>query len=367
MDYEQLISKVVDAENVCGSNLEDDASFQNFFFEAEGTPERFDGQNTVPAEHPDWRAIKKQALVFLNTTRDLKLISVLAQSVLNTEGIIKFEQCLNGIVQLLSNQWTSVFPPLDEDEGDPLERISALGHLSDQTFIISILKDTPITVSKVFGKVTLRLIDQAADNSGSKVDGALTLSQVSAVFNECDKDELTAMFNAINQSKEHLELINSIFIEQAGNNYNVSIDNVVKTFTHLSSTLEKYANLTLETEVSETVTSTSNEAETEEVKMSSNSQNSNSELSFQSAGLKLSSRQDVERCFDLICAYYTEYEPSSPIPVLINRSKKLVHMEFIDIVKEIMPDALKGIIQLGGIVEESTTEEQQSSSSASTW
>jgi type VI secretion system protein ImpA len=154
MDYDQLITKVVNAANECGSNLEDDSSFQNFFFEAEGTPERFDVQSTVPAEHPDWRAIKKQALLFLDKTRDIKLFSVLAQSVLNTEGIIKFEQSLNGIAQLLSNHWVAVYPSLDEDEddGDPLERISALGHLSDNSFIINVLKDASITKSKVLAK-----------------------------------------------------------------------------------------------------------------------------------------------------------------------------------------------------------------------
>jgi len=363
MDYHNLITAVVDVSEVCGSNLEDDSNFQNFFFESEGTPERFDGQNTVPAEPPEWRTVKKQALSYMEKTRDLKLISILAQSVLNTEGIAKFEQCLSGLAQLIDEYWNEVFPSLDEDDGDPLERISALGHLSDNTFIVSVLKNTPIVQSKVFGKVTLRAIERATDSSVSKGSGDLDISQINAVFKESDDEEIASMFSAIKQSIVHLESLNNTFIEKAGNNYNVNFDNTIKTLTHLAASLEKYGNVkVVETiEPQDDDTPASSTKSTGENKVTSNTQNSQNGLSFQDGNFKLSSREDVEHCFDLICAYYTEYEPSSPIPVLINRSKKLVHMDFMDIVKEIMPDALEQISKLGGIVEE----EQQSSTNNS--
>jgi type VI secretion system protein ImpA len=113
MDYDQEISADLSGDAVCGVNLEDDSGFQNFFFEAQGTPERFDGQSTVPAEPPEWRAVKKQALEYFKSTKDLKLAGILTQAVLNTEGIVKFEQCLNGILELVQNKWSDVFPPLD--------------------------------------------------------------------------------------------------------------------------------------------------------------------------------------------------------------------------------------------------------------
>ncbi|MFB1034956.1 MAG: type VI secretion system ImpA family N-terminal domain-containing protein, partial [Sinobacterium sp.] len=77
MDYDQQIGSTVSNNEVCGINLEDDPGFQNFFFVSQGTPERFDGQSTIPAEAPDWRAVKKQGLEYLEKTRDLNLISVL--------------------------------------------------------------------------------------------------------------------------------------------------------------------------------------------------------------------------------------------------------------------------------------------------
>jgi len=365
MDYYNLITAAVDVSEVCGSNLEDDSSFQNFFFESEGTPERFDGQNTVPAEPPEWRTVKKQALSYLEKTRDLKLISILAQSVLNTEGIVKFEQCLNGLAQLVDEYWNEVFPSLDEDDGDPLERISALGHLSDNTFIVSVLKNTPIAQSKVFGKVTLRAIERATDSSISKGSGDLDISQINAVFKENDDEEITLMFSAIERCVVHLKSLNNTFIAKAGNDYNVNFDNTIKTLSHIAASIEKYGNVkiveTIEPQGDEPTPSTTS---TGENKVTSNTQNSQNGLSFQDGNFKLSSREDVEHCFDLICAYYTEYEPSSPIPVLINRSKKLVHMDFMDIVKEIMPDALDQITKLGGIVEQDSQQESAASNAS---
>jgi len=364
MDYDQLISTAVDVANECGSNLEDDSAFQNFFFESEGTPERYDGQTTTPAEPPDWRSVKKQANEFLKKTRDLKLLSIFAQSVLNTEGIIKFEQCLNGIAQLVESQWTLFYPLLDEDDGDPLERISALGHLSDKTFIVKTLKSIPIIQSKVLGNITLHLIDRASDPSTTKKDSDLDIAQVKGVFKDSDSDEILQIYNAVNQSVTHLNTINQTFIAQAGNEYNVNFDVTTDVLTHLATTIKKYGN------VQEKVIEAVAESNNDEQLSNTSSQSTVSETTmktpaFDSADMKLTSRQDVERCFDLICNYYNEFEPSSPIPVLVNRSKKLVNLDFLAIVKDIFPDALDQVQKLGGITEQDQESESSSSTSNS--
>jgi type VI secretion system protein ImpA len=359
MDYEQKISTDISSSAVCGANLEDDSAFQNFFFESQGIPERFDGQNTSPAEPPDWRAVKNKALEFLEKTHDLKLISILSQCVLNTEGVIKFEQCLNGIYQLVTVKWDDVYPSLDDEDGDPLERVSALGYLVDDAFVLSVLKTMPIVTSKVFGKITLQAIDKAIE-PGTGGSG-LGISQIVGVFNDSDKDELTKIFIAVNQCVAHLNGISQCFVDKAGSEYNVNFDKTIEVLNHLSNMLDKYGKVKVEVESPEANNESSidvaNPMETNEGDMST--------VSFQSNQMKLTSRKDVERCFELISNYYSEFEPSSPIPILINRSKKLVNLQFLDIIKDIYPDALDHVNQLGGITQES--KEEDSSSSGSDW
>lgn len=373
MNYDELISSAVSADNVCGENLEDDSSFQNFFFESEGTPERFDGQTTTPAEPPDWRSVKKSAIGFLEKTHDLKLISILAQSILNTEGIIKFEECLSGLAKLVSTQWNKFYPPLDEDDGDPMERISALGHLTDKGFIVNIVKTTPIINSKLLGKISLQVIDRAIDPATNKSDSDLDLVQIKGGFKDSDSDEVLAFYNATNLCIEHLNSINQSFIENASNEYNVNFDATIEVLSHLAATIKKYGNINTEI-VENSSESDIEKAPSDNKEQVSISQNPTSEptmsgQAFDSSNLKLTSRLDVERCFELICNYYEEFEPSSPIPILIKRSQKLVNLDFLEIVKDIFPDALDQVHKLGGITEseDDTTSESSSSSSGSSW
>jgi type VI secretion system protein ImpA len=365
MDYDKKIISEVSSIEVCGINLENDPGFQNFFFASQGTPERFDGQSTIPAEAPDWRAVKKQAIEYLDKTRDLKLISVLAQSVLNTEGIIKFEQCMNGLAQQVKEHWKDVFPALDEDDGDPLERISALGHLCDKDFVIGSIKKLPIVNSKVLGNVTLQAIDRAVGPSGSKTEGGMEIPQIIGIFRESDTEQVTAIYVAVNQCITHFNEINKNFVEQAGNEYNVGCDAIVDVLTDLSNALKKYGNLQLE--VVTQADNSSDEATSQQSTGNSASASTPNNSNFDSANMKLTSRNDVERCFDLILAYYQECEPSSPVPILINRASKLVNADFLDIVKDIFPDALDHVQKLGGITESEPDGTSSPAQAASTW
>jgi len=52
------------------------------------------------------------------------------------------------------------------------------------------------------------------------------------------------------------------------------------------------------------------------------------------------SRQDVTRALDAVSAFYRANEPSSPIPLLIERAKRLVAKDFLEVLAELAPEAL---------------------------
>ncbi|MBL4630203.1 MAG: type VI secretion system protein TssA [Paraglaciecola sp.] len=352
MQYDQEITADISGDAVCGVNLDNDSSFQNFFFESQGIAERFDGNSTIPAEPPEWRTVKKQAIEYMKKTRDLKLISILAQAALNTEGIVAFEQCLNGLAQLIQNKWQDVYPELDEDDGDPLERISALGHLTDNVFVLKIFRSIPLVHSKILGNVTLQLIDNAVGQPDAKKNDKpeIEISQIIAIFKEANVEETTALFQTVNLCISHLKDINQTFIQQAGHEYNVNFDAPIAELNNLCSALKKYGNLHVEVIPSAEESSDDQTSDNTQGEGAGTSDNTN-QPTFNSANMKLTSRQDVERCFTLIQNYYQEYEPSSPVPVLIGRANKLVNLDFLDIVKDIFPDALSQVKTLGGITD----------------
>jgi type VI secretion system protein ImpA len=52
---------------------------------------------------------------------------------------------------------------------------------------------------------------------------------------------------------------------------------------------------------------------------------------------------------DKISSFFERSEPSSPVPLLMQRAKRLVSMSFMDILADIAPDGVKQAKNIGGI------------------
>jgi type VI secretion system protein ImpA len=63
-------------------------------------------------------------------------------------------------------------------------------------------------------------------------------------------------------------------------------------------------------------------------------------------------RDDVVRALDLVLEYYKSNEPSSPVPLLVQRAKRLVPMSFFDAMKELAPAGLKELQAVSGHTDE---------------
>ena len=55
------------------------------------------------------------------------------------------------------------------------------------------------------------------------------------------------------------------------------------------------------------------------------------------------------RMLDVLCEYYKQNEPSSPVPLLLQRARRLVSMDFEGIVRDIAPDALGQVKLIRGV------------------
>jgi type VI secretion system protein ImpA len=64
---------------------------------------------------------------------------------------------------------------------------------------------------------------------------------------------------------------------------------------------------------------------------------------------EIQNRADVLRALDQIARYYEAQEPSSPVPLLLQRAKRLVSMSFLEALTDLAPDGLPQIQIIGGI------------------
>ena len=64
---------------------------------------------------------------------------------------------------------------------------------------------------------------------------------------------------------------------------------------------------------------------------------------------RINSRDEVVKCLDLVVAFYDRTEPSSPIPHLARRVRRMVHMDFVELMEDLAPSGLKEFRLLAGV------------------
>ena len=63
---------------------------------------------------------------------------------------------------------------------------------------------------------------------------------------------------------------------------------------------------------------------------------------------EIRTREDVIRVLDKLCEYYAQHEPSSPLPLLLKRAKRLTTLSFMEIIQDLAPDAVAQAMSIGG-------------------
>jgi type VI secretion system protein ImpA len=68
----------------------------------------------------------------------------------------------------------------------------------------------------------------------------------------------------------------------------------------------------------------------------------------------IASRDDVQRALDAVMSYYRNSEPGSLVPLILERAKRLVTLNFLDALAEIAPEALDSVKRAVGVREQSS-------------
>lgn len=331
-----LLLTAVSATSPCGEDMEYDADFLHLERAAKGQPERSMGDSILPAEPPEWRSIQQQSLDLLQRSKDLRITHFLLQSSLALQGVAGLAEVLTLINALLREYWAELHPRLDaDDNNDPTVRINALSGLtSDAT--IRLLRESILTRSRTFGPVSLRA---ALNASGlmSFADEQLGAQQLNAAFLDSDPEQLQATRDALSAARGACDAIEQQVSDQVGSAQGVDLSLLKQPLKQALQILSQF--------VPNSETSSEPEAVSEDTAPS---------VDFAAAPAAprqsgdIANRDEVLRSLDKILAYYTRHEPSSPLPVLLNRAKNLVHADFAAIVRNLIPDGMTQFENLRG-------------------
>ena len=326
-----LLLAAVSANSPCGDDLEYDADFLQLERDAQGKPERTMGDSAHPAEPPQWRHIEQSSITLLQRSKDLRITHFLLQSALALDGFSGLANALMLINDLLGQYWPTLYPQLEaDDDNDPTVRINALSGIACDTNI-RLLRESQLTRSRAFGPISLRAALHASGLQRFS-DEHLTADKLAGALRDTDPDQLSALRSALQEAHSTADAIEHYVAGQIGSAQGVDLSALKQPLKQALHILGEYAPDDTVAAVSPTVQAP---AEHEPVTASR-------------APGEIGSRDDVVRSLDRILTYYARHEPSSPLPVLLNRAKNLVHADFASIVRNLIPDGMSQFETLRG-------------------
>jgi type VI secretion system protein ImpA len=356
IELEALLAPVSESAPA-GENLEYQPEFAALEEAALGKPERQMGSGTIPGEPPNFTLLFARSNELLRRSKDLRIAAHLTRACIDKHGFVGMHQGLALLHRLLANYWPSVHPQLDpEDDNDPTMRISALSALISPE-VLAALRAAPLFVTQVAGPVSLRHFaivagEQPQPTDGPKVDANL----LEAAFREVPLTVLQTLASSLQGCRDELKGVSEAFQKGSGGvpgpDFS-TLDRII--FQAQNAVRPRLVARSAEAGVKPSAAPAAGGAGASNGgNMAENGASEGFAAPEPVTGPSgvIRNRDDVVMLLDKICGYYERHEPSSPLPLLLQRCRKLAALNFLDIVKDLAPAALQQVELIGGIVKE---------------
>ena len=316
----------ITAERPCGEDLEDSALLASFDrFRLFGHPAPLDPT-------PEWNEIKNQSIEALGKSKDLRLLAHLGTALLRTDGLSAFNETLRVASHWLEAYWAETYPRVDEDA---IVRRSALNCFADQMAVIDGVRRAPLVNDRRIGRFSLRDIEIATGviapaDGEPKADTA----QINAAFAAMPLDELTALGQSVTGASAALKSIDARMRSDAGSeaapNFEILIAQLARVDRVLRAQLSSRPDADYVDDAPAPESGRAGKAPIGAI----------------------TSREDAIRALEAVAEYFRRVEPSSPLPLLLDRAKRLVSKNFLEVLADIAPGALEQARSAGGLKNE---------------
>ena len=339
-------------ESPAGENLEFDPGFAELERLAQGKPEQQYGTTIVPAEEPDWKLVVSSARELTERSYDLRVLTLLAVGRLQREGLDGYADTLTTIRRLLDTRWAAVHPQLDpEDDNDPMLRANALLRLGEPGRVMRVLRSMPLARSVRGGTVSWR--DVAASTGAIEVeDGAAkpTEAAVAGVFRDADAGAMAALRGVIGSCLDSIAAIPAAFDDNAGYGTGPDFTDLVKLLREMARTLDAHARTDGEDAPAPEPDGAGTDTAAAAVGAAPGTASPRSApvMSIATMGPP-TNRADAMRLLELVIEFYERNEPSSPLPLLIARARRLAEMGFLDILRDMAPEGVGQAERIAGV------------------
>ncbi|WP_137937490.1 type VI secretion system protein TssA [Chitinivorax sp. B] len=325
-----------------GDNLEYDPAFIELEQASQGKPEVQYGNTITPAEPPDWKIVKQLSLDLLGRCRDLRVAVHLGRALLNLHGYLGFADGVHLLAAWLETRWDSVHPQLDpDDDNDPMLRVNTLASLVDGETFLRDLRDIPLISSRVHGRFSLRDIDivtgelEVAEGADKPAIGV-----VEAAFDDVGPEVVAKLHQALLQIQGDVVQLESILTSRVGAAQSLDLSPLGKMIRRaLNFVANRAVNLAVTVKADPAILMSDMSESLTQMTVVSPPQGIVGEVR---------NRDDVLKVLEKLCDYYSRHEPSSPVPLLLQRAQRLATMSFLEIMQDLAPDGMNQVRQVSG-------------------
>jgi type VI secretion system protein ImpA len=328
-ELESLLSPIAGALP-CGPDLEYDPAFLALQEAGAGRPEQQYGDTVIPAEQPDWARVDADARELAARTRDLRIAVWLVRSGARLAGLAGAVDGLQLVQGLVERHWEQLHPQLDASDGnDPTARVNALLPLLHPGAGLGDLRAASLTGRR--GSPTVRDIElalgRADPDPGEPVPAEDALLNAIAAALE----EAPALAGTMQAGLAALDGLASALDARLPASQGID-------FQPLRKLLHAVADAALR--ASGGASAATGSALPVVV--------ANTSMPASAGTGPIATREDAMRALERACEWIERNEPSNPAPLLIRRSQRLMSKNFIDIVRDLIPDGLDQIEKLAG-------------------
>jgi type VI secretion system protein ImpA len=319
----------ISAESPCGVDLDESEPMLLPAFDAY----RLFGQMAPwpKDQQPDWREIRDRSLEALTKSRDLRLLAHLGAAVLRTDGLDSFAETLTAAASWLNQWWDEAYPRIDDDA---ILRRNALNGLADRIAVVDGLRRAPLLEHRQLGTYCIRDIEIAQGHLAPGADEpARDAAQLDALLAAVELDSLQSVAARVRQAAESFRAIEATMRDRGGSEAAPAFDAPLALLARTQALLD--AQLTARAPVGAADAAGAESAA-----------GSGGPARVPGA---IGTRAEAVRALDAVAAFFRSSEPSSPVPLFIERAKRLVGKDFLTVLEDMVPDSVPQAKSVGGI------------------
>lgn len=314
----------------CGEDLEYDNDFLALTQAAAGKP----GNQFAAAEAPDWRAVRSLAENLFDRTRDLRIGVLWARAMLAGDGAVTLPESLRLIHGLLERHWDALYP-LPED-GDAYARINTLNDMCSANGLLGDLRAALVIGNRSIGELRGRDIDIALGRLEARDDESPPgKSQIQDMLRDAVADA-PALARIAPDSLASLAQLGELMRDRVGYDSAPDLQPLIDAVQGIGSLMP-----------------TPEGESTEDSDVSSGDYGGDVAAPMRSSGRGLGetidSREDALRAIDMVCEFLERTEPTNPAQMLLRRARRLVNKNFLELVRELAPEALGEVARIMGV------------------